>query len=100
MNKLRNIIKHSLLCVRAIYKDNLDLTDKGINTLTDIAEEEILDLIKKTSRNEQLLEEDICSLVKAELITMSRAKEILCIKHMDMRKIYQIYAKKEKEDTK
>ena len=47
MNKLRNIIKHSLLCVRAIYKRNLTLTDKGVNTLVDTIEKEILDLIKK-----------------------------------------------------
>ena len=42
MNKLRNILKESLLCVRAIYERNLTITDKGIDTLTDTAETEIL----------------------------------------------------------
>ena len=42
MNKLRNIIKESLLCVKSIYERNLTITEKGINTLIDTAEEEIL----------------------------------------------------------
>ena len=46
-------------------------------------------------RNEQLLRDDICSLVKAERITMSRAREILCLKYLeDMRNIYFKYIRR------
>ena len=48
--KLKKIIKDSLLCVRAVYEDNLALTDKGINTLTDTTEKEILILIKEEKK--------------------------------------------------
>ena len=42
--------------------------------------------------NLKQLEYDICSLVEAELITMSRAREILGIKYMEeMRDIYENY---------
>lgn len=41
------------------------------------------------------LRDDICSFVKAELITMSRAREILEIKYMeDMRDVYNKYHKR------
>ena len=43
---LKDIIKDSLLCVQAVYESNLALTDKGINTLTDIVETEIRTLMK------------------------------------------------------
>ena len=42
MNKLRNIIKESLLCVKSTYERHLTITEKGINTLVDTAKEEIL----------------------------------------------------------
>ena len=44
---LRKIIKESLLAVKEAQKLNLTITEKGINTLTDTAVEEIKKLFKE-----------------------------------------------------
>jgi len=82
-------------CHKKIHKETLDLLSKEINyeqceNCHAIERLKGLPTIKYPN-----LQDDICSLVKAELITMSRAREILEIKYMeDMRDIYNKYHKR------
>lgn len=75
--------------IKRINKDYLNRDDKGL------IETYLKEFVKDMEKDMQLLEHDICSLVKAECISISRAREILNIKHLeDMRKIYEVYAKR------
>ena len=59
------------------------------------------EFVKDMRNDMQLLEYDICSLLQAECITISRAREILGIKYLgDMKNMYEVYARNKKRRIK